>query len=146
MGYQTKKDSGAVMGYIRLIHSRHYDRRKGRFTSPAFSISQNGGVSIISRECIDGSERTVCAHIRKYYPERITGEPSIFWEFSDEILPDGHRIEATASDFGDECHNDIFHVQRKHLRKIIINVPISDFNICTNDSHRNLTTSDVMFE
>jgi hypothetical protein len=93
------------MQAIRIFHIRHYDRHRKRFRSQAFTRFGNG-ISIIDEECILASGRTVCEHIKFYYPTTAS-EPPIFWRFSTDLLPAPYRIVPEISTAGDKCHYDI---------------------------------------
>ena len=71
------------MDAIRIISTEFYDRERGRFQSCAFdkSSGEQGGISILDRECILESGRSVCEHMRHYYGVRID-QALVFWQFS----------------------------------------------------------------
>ena len=127
------------MGFIRLIHPTHYDATKNRFNNMALKKSSDGtGASIISVECIDGTGRNICDHIRKFYSE-VSGEPPVFWRFDQLDLPDGYRIEQSTSHSGDECHHAVHDVSNNQLKKLITRVPIEAAMVCANGEHVPLT-------
>ena len=132
------------MWFIRLSHPRHYDRTKNRFNSMALKKSSDGsGASIISRKCIDDTGKTICDHIRDFYPD-VSGEPPVFWEFDEALLPNDSRIEQVTSESGDECHHAIHDVSNGKLRKLIIEVPIEDAAVCMNGNHVPLTQTKIL--
>ncbi len=61
----------------------------------------------------------------------MAGSPIIFWEFEDNILPQGCEIEQSISITGDECHHNIKNLPDKQARKIIIQVPFSEYKVCS---------------
>lgn len=131
------------MEYIRVIHRRHYDRRRKKFQSLAFKNSSNGGgISVIGKECILQRSSTICGHISEYYA-RIASEPPIFWEVDEQILPSTCNIVQQESNTGDLCHHNIYGVSDKEARNIIKNVPVQDFKICKGLRYRNLILADV---
>ena len=132
------------MGFIRVIHHRHYDRHKRRFTSPAFKNSNdNSGISVIDKDCALRTSPGICEHIQRFYPD-VAGTPPIFWEFHPEILPENCRLDPQKGPDGDDCHFNVVGLSEKEARAIIIKVPLSDFNICIgNGEYRPLTESDV---
>ena len=103
------------MEIIRLLHIRHYDRRKQRFTSPAFKNFGNG-ISVIDQQCISNSGRTICEHIIAYY-QSVASEPPIFWQFSSDILPQRSSIVPEVSTTGDICHYNIQGLSDKQARQ-----------------------------
>ena len=132
------------MGFIRLIHPSHYDRARNRFNNMAFKKSSNGtGASIISAECIEDTGRSICTHVRQFYP-KVSGEPSVFWKFEESVLPDGYRIEQTTSDSADECHHAVHDVSNNQLKKLITGIPIESAMVCTNGDHVPLTRDCAM--
>lgn len=76
----------ALVRLVRFIHGKHYDKRQKRFRSLAFKNSRDGGISIILRDCVDDSKRSVCQHIRIYYPARIAGEPQFTGSSSNQYF------------------------------------------------------------
>ena len=132
------------MGFIRLVHSKHFDKTRGRFHNTAFKKdSRNGGISVIQRECIDDSGRTICEHIRQFYESSVGGDRPIFWEFTEEILPAGYRIEQTHQQRDDKCHHDIFDISNNQQRRIAKALSIREMRICIDGDHRQLVLADL---
>lgn len=134
---------------IRILNKRHYDRRLRRFNSLTFkNTGVNPGISIISRECIFQSGKTICQHIRKYYGG-IASEPPIFWYFSTEILSTNYELEQEDSLTGDVCHYNIKGVTNKQAKRLFMKFAnkLETFKICNNNNndegHRTLTREDV---
>src|SRR6266568_8714955 len=132
MPKRAHKNGRGNMEAIRLVHLRHFDPKRRRFTSVAFkNSSKGGGVSIIERECALRTSASVCHHIATFYRE-IAGYPAIFWLFDTEILPSSTQLDNVPSDSGDDCHYNIRGVSDDTLRDIFVAVPISAFSVCLN--------------
>jgi hypothetical protein len=100
----------------------------------AFRNSSNdGGISVISSPCVIELTGNVCDHIRRYYPT-VGGHPIIFWEFEENILPEGYSLEKETSDSGDVCHHNIKGVSDSQAGKIIKGLSVEEFSHC-NNSH-----------
>ena len=104
--------------------------------------SDGSGASIISRECIDHAGKSICDHIRDFYPD-VSGKPPVFWEFDEAVLPNVPRIEQVTSDSGDECHYAIHDVSNGQLKKLITQVPIEHAAVCANGDHAPLTQTKI---
>ena len=132
------------MGFIRVIHQKHYDPDRRNFKSLAFKPSSDGsGISVIDEECISQSGTSICEHIEVFYKD-ITGLPPIFWQVPTDALPEGHRFIQQTSITGDICHHNLIGVSDKEARMLLKRAKLSDFNICSeNGIHRPLTESDV---
>ena len=130
------------MQYVRIVPREHWDTNKKRFTTLAFKPSSDDGISVIEKQCLSEISASVCDHIRKYYPH-ISGEPPIFWEFPDNILPPSVRFIPIPSDRGDLCHRDVSGLSEKEARKIFKGVSLEEFSVCTNGNHRGLRVSDL---
>ena len=131
------------MECVQLIHIRFYDWRKRRFTSLAFRNSTNGGASVIDRACIDVSGNSVCVHIVTFYPDTVSGDPAIYWEFDTAILPNPHRLEQQTTPSGDVCHYNIHDLSDKQLKTEFRIVSVSEMSICDGGADRPLTYDDV---
>ena len=134
------------MAYIRVIHKNHYDARKGRFTSVAFSpSSSNGGVSVIGANCVHESGRTYCAHVHEFY-SIVAGTPAIFIKLNQNDIPDGCQFVSTPTD--DPCHFDIMGFEKnqakRFARALFKNTPLNMFRICSDeDGERELRIEDL---
>ena len=132
------------MEYIRVVHQKHYDPRKREFKSLAFKNSSSGGISVISKNCIDETSRHVCAHIFKFY-SIISSNPQIYWRFSFKILPDGCEFIAYESESGDKCHGDITGLTNQKARALLKSIQIDQFEICEGqESSRPLEIEDLV--
>jgi hypothetical protein len=128
------------MEYIRLLHPKNFDQKRGVFGELAFKKSStDGGASVLGLRCIEGRNVTPCDHIRGLYPS-VAGEPPVFWIFREEVLPPGYRIPQEGTD---PCHHNIRDVSNTQLGKIIAKVPIAEISICNNGDHRPLTIGDL---
>ncbi len=131
------------MGFIRIIHPKHYDPDTSRFRSLAFKPSSDGGISVISRECIEQTGSSVCAHIAKFYAS-VLGDPPIFWEIPKAVLPPNCQFIQDPSDTGDDCHYNLIGLSDRESRRIIKQAPLNEMSICVeNDEHRPLAESDL---
>ena len=120
------------MEFIRTVHPSHYVKHRKRFASLAFKNSSDGsGISVISSSCIERKTKSICKHIRKYYPS-IAGTPIIFWKIDSNTPPTCCNFVQSPSTTGDECHYNIENLSDKEARKIIRNQPPSSFYICGN--------------
>ena len=128
------------MEAIRLFHIRHYDRRRKRFRSTAFTYFGEG-ISIIEKQCIITSSMTICEHIRTYYPTTAS-EPPIFWIFSTDILPAPSIIVPTISTTGDHCHYDIRQLSDNQRRNVFEKHAhnIASLRICSSDGSHQVPT------
>ena len=133
----------AIVRLVRLIHGKHYDKRQKRFRSFAFKNSSDGGISIILRDCVDDSKQSVCQHILIYYSTRIAGEPPIYWEFLQSILPAEHCVEPHIDPaIKDPCHANIQRVPNSQAKKLLP-TDLADYQICVHGGSRSLTESDL---
>lgn len=94
--------------------------------------SGDSGISVISLPCVEKNGKGVCEHIQLYYKSTVAS-PVMSWIFEDDILPDGCELEQNTSESGDECHYNIKKITNKDARKIIVNLPPSDIQICNNN-------------
>jgi hypothetical protein len=132
------------MGFIRIIHQKHYDPDRKTFSSLAFKPSSDGGISVISRECIALSGSSVCGHIARFY-KSVSGEPPIFWEIPEVVLPANCQFIQEPSDTGDDCHHNLVGLSDREARRIIKRTPLGEMSVCleTGD-HRSLTEADLI--
>ena len=129
------------MGFIRLIHIKHWDRKRQRFQSLAFKSSTDNGISVIETECIADRGRAICEHVRTYYSV-VAGEPVIFWEVPDDVY-DGCEFVQETTDTGDDCHYNIVGLAKQRARSAIISALVSHFQICDDlGQHHPLTVQD----
>ena len=141
---------GQDMDFIRSLHWRHYDKIRGRFVSEAFEPSDDGGISVVDKQCIGNSGGTICNHLWKYYSKFIHNS-AIYWEFAEVDLPTSkdRSIEYVPSDTGDPCHANIYGISSGRAKKFFKNRQklsgISEFQICEKSdcSPRNLTDRDI---
>jgi hypothetical protein len=134
------------MDAIRLLHRRHYDYRRRRFTSVAFKNSgENPGISIIDCDCILNNSNSICSHIRKFY-QRTAGEPPIYWRFNTELLPNKIELEQENSASGDECHYNIRGLSDREARKFFksYNQKLNLFKTCKNGNSVELEEEDLI--
>lgn len=134
------------MDAIRLLHRRHYDYRRKRFTSVAFkNTGENPGISIIDCGCILNSNGSICSHIREYY-QKTAGEPPIYWRFNTEILPPDIELVQEDSPSGDRCHYNIRGLTDKNARKFFkkYNFDLSLFKTCRDNISVELTEGHLL--
>ena len=106
------------MELIRIIAGEYYDVNLGRFQSWVFSNSgDNGGISVISRQCMVETTGNVCGHIRRYYSDLGGGCP-VFWQFSAGDLPSDCELEQEDSPTGDRCHYNIKHLSNNKAGRL----------------------------
>jgi len=132
------------MGFLRLIHAKHYARHKGRFSSLALKNSSDGsGISVIEGECAEQSSGTICAHIAERYPT-VVGDPIIYWPIPNDLIPDGCVIERAAGD-GDDCHYNVRgwedHAAGNQVKAL--RIENNDFMVCAEDGPRHLSFDDL---
>src|SRR5947207_13677169 len=131
------------MEYVRILSRQHWDGRKGRFNSLAFTPSStDGGISVFDKQCAVLRSGTICGHIRTFY-HRISDEPPIFWEFSNSILPQGTTFTEEVSDQGDECHRNISGLDKKQARDVFRGIGFQEFQMCEDGSSRRLQLEDL---
>jgi hypothetical protein len=134
------------MELVLLLHISQYDKQLARFRSTSFERSGDGtGISVIDKECIDGTTGSICDHARAFYG-KIVGEPPIFWVFDSAILPNGYSLDAVRSDTGDDCHRNIEGVSDHRAKKFFRRQPDSIFQICDGAESRPLTDEDIQRE
>ena len=134
----------AITEIIRLMHPRRYVPRKRRFARAAFSNSSGGGgVSVLSSECVDRKGHGICAHIRKYYDERIAGSPPVFWRIPVANLPNGHSLEQQTTPSGDDCHYNIMGINDAQCYELLKSVQPTDYQICAADGLRTITEDEL---
>jgi len=78
-----------------------------------------------------------------FYPDTVSGDPAIYWEFDTAIFPNPHRLEQQTTPSGDVCHFNIHGLSNKQLRTVFKNVAVSDMSICYGGADRPLTFDDV---
>lgn len=127
------------MRLVRILNAMHFDPRKQRFTSLAFKNSTGGGISVVSKECIQQQDRTVCDHIKRYYPPPTSSMPPIFWEIAEELLPPEYTLTQQTSPTGDICHYNIEGISDKHAREMLLHCQLDEFRICLNGQSRQLS-------
>lgn len=131
------------MRAARLIHAKHVDRKRRRFSSQAFNNSSDGsGISIVDRECVDNHGDEICAHISKFYPGQV-GDPIIFWEIPADIIPSYCKAEPEPSETGDDCHYNIKGWGDKEARDVFIRLLPEAFEVCDQSGPRPLTQTDI---
>jgi hypothetical protein len=135
------------MDFIRVIHQKHYDPDKGRFTRLAFRPSSDGsGISVFEKGCALRASHSICEHIERFYLS-ITGDPPIFWEIPHQKLPEKCQFVQTTSPTGDACHHNIVGLTEKEARDFFKTISFEDFRICTEKGmNRRLMVSDLVPE
>ena len=131
------------MDFIRIIHPKHYDPDRKSFSSLAFKPSSDGGISVVSRECIEQTGSSICGHIAKFYGT-VSGSPPIFWEIPAGILPPQCQFIQNPSDTGDDCHHNLIGLNDREARRIIKQTPLDEMHIClVIGGHCPLTEADL---
>src|SRR5258708_6328817 len=114
------------MGYIRFVNLRYYDAKLGRFQSLAFRNSNNdGGISVVDRECSQRASPGICEHIEKFY-KKVAGSPAAFWEIPPELLHEGCSFDPEPSDTGDNCHYNLMGMTDNQAKAILKNWRLED--------------------
>ena len=124
------------MPLIRVIHQLHYAKAEGRFKSIAFETSSDGGVSVFLSDCANEQSGNICEHIGRYYAA-IAGDPPIYWEFSENVLPAGCHHETKVEAGKDPCHENIVGMNKKQSRNFFkqhTGTRLSLFTICDPDT------------
>jgi hypothetical protein len=106
------------------------------------NTSDDGKLSVVQVECIDGTARSICDHARRFYPT-VASEPPIYWRFAEAVFPAGTPIVQETSDSGDECHHNVEGMSDKALKKIFKAVDFHAFEVCQNGHASRLTDADV---
>jgi len=135
------------MEYVRLIHPRDYNGARGRFNRTAFEpSSDDGAISLVQLDCVSAAGRSICAHIREYYPSVVDSDFIIFWKFDTAILPEGCRFEQVNNNLGDTCHHHLLGQSDNRARSILIaqyKDNRGNFFICRNGAHSPLNEADI---
>jgi len=131
------------MAWIRILHVRNFDKRKGRFTSVAFrNSSGEGGVSVISQRCVEERGVDICEHIDEYYAD-VASVPPVYWVVSGEEVPQAAHFVQEDSPSGDKCHHNMMGCTDKELSDLLKSKNLRDFTICTERGARALEINDV---
>lgn len=104
------------MELIRLVPRKLFEPHLNRFNSGCFR-EDDGGISVVDLQCIEGKGHTIYEHVGKYYRSFADPEP-IFLRFFDTDLPsqDGLKVQQSTSESGDDCHHDIVGMTNKEQR------------------------------
>jgi hypothetical protein len=142
------------MGYVRLVHPKHWESNRGRFSDLAYKKSTDGGLSVFDVECAEQDSGLICEHIRRYY-ENVGGDPAIFVVLEPADLPPAAKVartpskspvEIAAGATNDECHHEVDGVGDKALKKALMKVSLDRFRICDTQGVRALALSDLVGE
>jgi len=110
------------MVLVRILEPDQFDPDGGCFNSSAFTPSKSDkSISAFDLACADAASGGPCAHIARFYPERIpaSGAPVYYWIFDPGKIPapqaptpkakvKNHRVVQSRSKSGDDCHQGIF--------------------------------------
>src|ERR1043166_3215694 len=131
------------MELILLLHISQYDERLKRFRSTCFERSGDGtGISVFDGQCAEQTSGSICAHARAFY-RKVAWEPPIFWRFDDAILPSGYHLDPVPSDTDDNCHRNIEGFSDNRAKNFFKKLPNPLFEICDDDTPRELTKEDI---
>ena len=138
----------ADMQCIRLLHPDKFDKRRKKFIKSAFRNSKDDGcLSVIGVECIDGSGASICQHLSTFWRGAagtgipgVVGVPPIFWKFESALLP-SHQVAHEPGVAGD-CHHNIKGVPDDVLVQVFANTDISDYSICMNGEFRPIKSAE----
>lgn len=144
----------ASSDFVRLVHLRHWDTVEGRFRSSIFQRSNKKldpkqGVSIVSTKCILEAGRTVCEHLRYFYPT-VGSDPVVFLCLDETTI--SSELDATPSVIRfdgevrkDDCHRNMLGWSAGQCRSFI--KPLSNspenFVVCSPTGERSLTLDDI---
>ena len=130
------------MECIRILHPHKYNERERKFTRPAFRNSpEDGTLSLVDYNCIQGHGRSVADHIRVHYAKYpgVAWNPPIFWKFDTATeFPPGHTIEPDDTG-GDDCHQLIKGLDDETLWKVFERHDLPEFSVCNNGGFDVLT-------
>jgi hypothetical protein len=119
----------------------NYDPDRKNLSSLAFRPSSDCGISVISRECIELSGSSVCGHIARFY-KSISGEPPIFWEIPEDILPANCRNPAIPGMIVITIWSASMTAEARSIIKL---TPLSEVSVCLETGeHRPLTETDLL--
>ena len=134
------------MHYILYVHISDYDRTLGRFKSPCFSESNDGGISVVEKDCILNDTGCVCRHALRFY-SMATHTPPIFWDFTPRALFENCRLVQSDSSTGDRCHFNIFGLgdkkARSYFKKNVAEIKFGLLQICSTGGIRVLNQDDI---
>ena len=129
--------------YISLLPPEHYDAKKGRYTRLAFKNSAGGGVSVIAVDCALATSGSLCAHIARFYPRRLKGDPPAFWRFRAPELASGSVLAQSPSASGDMCHHDIIGMSDNDCSRLLKTRSTKHLEICDANGLRAMAASDL---
>lgn len=135
--------------YVRIVHLKHWETHRSRFSFAAFNRSKaksdgsSGGVSVVSADCVRKSERSICEHLRHYYPPNIVSDPAVFLPIQSDEFPGGEMKQET-TDSGDECHYNLIWTRSKETKFLesFWDKP-EKLIICTDKGERSLDVEDI---
>ena len=137
-----KQSEAANMGFVRLVHPRHYDGRKGKFIDLAFRPQSNAagvsGVSCFEQDCAVSSSGSICEHISKFYGG-LAHSPAVFWLFAQSDLPQGSSLTQSTEDNGDHCHYNVVGISGTAARKVPLSWQVTDLMVCDSAGFKPLT-------
>lgn len=135
--------------YVRIVHLKHWERERNRFYPFAFKRSSksekdpDGGVSLVSAKCVRSSNKSLCEHLRYYYPPSIVSEPPVFLCITEEELPDCELKQKT-SESGDVCHYNLVGWSHGRCTKFLETFwKIPEKLVICLDGERHLTLQDI---
>lgn len=140
------------MGYVRLVHPKHWESNRSRFSDLAYKKSSDGGLSVFDVECAERDGGLICAHIARYYPN-VGGDPAIFVIIESGELPEGATVAQTPSATpeqvaagleDDECHHEVDGVGNGALKRALMQIPLERYMICDAQGVRPLALTDLV--
>ena len=130
------------MGHVRLVHPRHWERNKDRFSDLAFKSAADSGMSVFDIACAEARSGLICAHIDAFY-KNVGGDPAVFLIVEDADWPNGWSMKHARSDSGDDCHREVEGPSDKRIKKALMRHPWTDYLICDPNGVRALTQDDI---
>lgn len=88
----------------------------------------------------------MCAHLRQFYPESVTGEPPSFIGIDRDRFVTPATVDQQTTDTGDECHYNVNGLSDNQLKRIFkeIHKSTADVEICDNCVPRQATDADFV--
>lgn len=104
---------------------------KSKVTPSKNKKFSDGKLSIISKDCVISSGKSICEHIRTYYQ---SFDPPMYWEFDEKILPTDCSIEQKTSRSGDVCHHNVLNLSHTESRNLSNYCKIEEVQFCNIDN------------
>ena len=137
------------MELVRFAHPKHFSPEDGKYKDLAFANSRkHGGISVVDRGCAVAASADLCAHLVRYYEERVAGNPPVFFIFDENELPSDYKLEQQTTISGDVCHYNIHGISANRAEKWFKRRPRGpeSFWICNGDGTYRRPTAEELTE